>query len=81
MIATNIGFPGRLRLEVNTRGILKFSYTIKPNLDQFNPVTLPILPVAGAWIGIRVGIYAMKRHSGPGGWAEFDYFKFGPPIS
>lgn len=51
IIATNIGFLGRLRLEVNTRGILKFSYAIKPNLDQFNPVVLPILPVPRAWIG------------------------------
>lgn len=66
----------RFRVSVNDRGVCRFSYAVAPKLNRFVPVALPVLAQPGAWIGAKVGIFALARASGSTGFADFDYFRF-----
>lgn len=64
----------KLRVEVLDGGRCSFSFVEN---GHFKPVGQTFQATKGIWIGAKVGLYSLKRldHM-PGGYVDFDYFRF-----
>src|SRR5688572_15139642 len=68
---------GRLRVEVTDGGVCAFSYA-EPD-DEFQSIGEPFQAKPGRWIGAKVGIFC-RSGEGAKGHADFDHFRFAPPM-
>lgn len=66
-----------MKVAVHEGGLCQFAYS--ENGTDFNDIGTPFQAVEGRWIGTKMGIFTHKNtETGPGGWADFDWFRIGP---
>lgn len=71
----NTEMPGtvKLRVSVSDGGWCRFSFAAG---EQFVDVAERFCAERGVWIGAKLGLYSIKRNSGPAGHVDVDYFRF-----
>jgi beta-xylosidase len=64
-----------LRAIVNSEAVVNFSYSLDGT--EFHAIGTPFQATAGAWVGAKVGIFAIGTEMhGEFGYADYDWFRF-----
>lgn len=68
----------RLRLTLTEDGMCRFSFGSREGV--LTPLGAPFKMTRGRWIGAKIGLFALAAPgAASSGYADFDYFRFGPP--
>jgi beta-xylosidase len=67
-----------LRVKVTAEGRCSFSFSTEPGRTELSGREFQA--EAGVWIGAKVGIYCSRATATSAVCADFDYFRFAPPV-